>query len=268
MKNYILLLFGLCIAFPSFSQVEVGLKAGGAFYFGDLTGESSKNIHTAKGTLGLHGRYHFNPKFSVQLALNSAQVVGTDAHNVNTSTSRNLKFSTYINEISVMPEFNFVNIKIGEEAKFTTYAGTGLSFFHFTPTTSYKSSGYVRLQEIGTEGQGLPGYEEPYSQFSLAIPMTLGVKLALNDFVSLDWTILNNRYTFTDYLDDVSTVYPDFDALRASKGQRAVDLSARAPNKKAGQVRGNADTNDWFGTMTLGVSFNIGAISKKKKESK
>lgn len=265
MKNYILLLFCLCIAFPSFSQMEIGLKAGTAFYFGDLTSDNLKSMQNFKGTVGLHARYHFKSNFSVQLGYNAAQVVGTDAHDAASVTNRNLRVNTFINEVSLMPEYSFINAKIGEQARFSAYVGTGLSLFHFTPTTHYGSASYIRLVEYSTEGQGLPGYDDNYSQFSLAIPMQLGVKLAINDFVSIDWTFFNNRYTFTDYLDDVSTVYPNFDELKANRGQRAVDLSARAPNRKEGSIRGNADTNDWFGTSTLGISFNIGAISMKRK---
>jgi hypothetical protein len=94
--------------------------------------------------------------------------------------------------------------------------------------------------------------------------MTFGFRLAFNDFFSLDWCVLNNRYTFTDYLDDVSTTYPDADKLRSERGQRAVDLSFRGNEVPAGTPRGSADTNDWFGSMTLGFCFNIGAIAKKK----
>lgn len=265
MRNYILLLFGLFIAIPSFAQLEVGLKAGGAFYFGDISANNQSSIHNAKETFGLHARYYFKSNLSVQAGLNYAQIVGTDAYSAASTNRRNLSVNTFINEFSVMPEYSFLNVKIGEEAKFSMYAATGLSVFHFRPTTFYESSAYFPLQEVGTEGQGMAGYDAPYSQVSLAIPMVLGTRFAITDFVSIEWTILNNRYTFTDYLDDVSTVYPNLDQLRAEKGQRAVDLSTRGTNRKEGQSRGNADTNDWFGTATFGVNFNLGAINMKKK---
>lgn len=268
MKNYILLLFGLFIAIPSFAQLELGIKAGGAFYFGDLAADNKSSIHNSKESFGLHARYYFKSNLSVQASFNYAQIIGTDAYSAASNRYRNLSVNTFINEFSVMPEYSFINKKIGESSKFSMYAATGLSVFHFTPTTYYKSSAYIRLQEIGTEGQGMAGYDSPYSQVSLAIPMSLGTKLAITDFLSIEWTILNNRITFTDYLDDVSTLYPNLDQLRAEKGQRAVDLSTRGTNRKEGDGRGNADTNDWFGTMTFGLNFNIGAVSMKKKKGK
>ncbi|MFK7946692.1 MAG: DUF6089 family protein [Saprospiraceae bacterium] len=265
MKNYILLLFGLFIAIPSFAQLELGIKAGGAFYFGDISANNARSIHNAKESFGLQARYHFKSNLSVQASFNYAQIIGTDAYDAKTSRARNLSVNTFINEFSLMPEYSFLNVKIGEQGKFSMYAATGISVFHFTPTTYYKRSAYIDLQSIGTEGQGITGYDAPYSKVALAIPMSLGTKLAINDFISFEWTILNNRYTFTDYLDDVSTVYPDLDQLRSEKGQRALDLSTRGTNKKTGQNRGNSDTNDWFGTTTFGINFNIGAISMKKK---
>lgn len=265
MKNYILLLFGLFIAIPSFAQLELGIKAGGAFYFGDLAIDSRSSTHNAKETFGIQARYYFKSNLSLQASLNYAQIVGTDAYSAQSSRYRNLSMTTFINEFSIMPEYSFLNVKIGEESKFSMYAATGISVFHFTPTTYYRKSAYVNLQEIGTEGQGLSGYEDPYSQISVAIPMSLGARLHITDFLSLEWTLLNNRYTFTDYLDDVSTVYPNLDELRAAKGQRAVELSTRGTNRTEGDYRGNSDTNDWFGTTTVGLNFNIGAISMKKK---
>lgn len=268
MRNYILLLFALFVAVPSFAQLELGVKAGGAFYFGDISADNQSSIHNAKESFGLHGRYYLKSNFSVQASFNYAQIIGTDAYSAGAVNYRNLRVNTFINEFSLMPEYSFLNVKIGEEAKFSMYAATGLSVFHFRPTTYYRSSAYVPLQEIGTEGQGLAGYDAPYSQVSLAIPMALGTRLAITDFVSIEWTMLNNRYTFTDYLDDVSTVYPNLDQLKAERGQRAVDLSTGGLNKKEGQSRGNADTNDWFGTMTFGINFNLGAINMKKKDKK
>ena len=267
MKNFFLLLIGLLISSSAFSQVELAIKGGGAFYFGDISADNSRSFHNAKETVGLNVRYNYKPYLSFNLGYNWAQVIGTDAYSASAVNFRDLSVSTYINEISLMPEFNFLNVKIGEEGKFTAYAGTGISFFHFMPTTNYKSSSYVRLREVGTEGQGLPGYAAPYKQYSFAIPMNLGIKFAINDFFSIDWTILNNRYTFTDYLDDVSTVYPDLTELGDAKGQSAVYLSARGKEKKKGDYRGNTETNDWFGTMTVGFCFNLGAINMKKKDT-
>ncbi len=266
MKNYMLLLFCLFIAFPSFSQVDIGLRYGGAFYFGDISASNSRSVENARETIGLYGRYNVNKNFSVQLAYNWAQIIGTDAYDANATKYRNLSVNTFINEVSLMPEFNFLNFKIGEEAKVSAYVGAGLSFFHFMPTVYYQSSSYIRLQEIGTEGQGLPGYDAPYKQYSMAIPMSGGIKFAFNDLISIDWSILNNRYTFTDYLDDVSKVYPDLAALQASGGIRAVYLSTKGTERKEGDARGNSKTNDWYGTSTLGISFNIGAVNMKKKK--
>lgn len=267
MKNFYLLLIGLLFSASAFSQVELAIKGGGAFYFGDISAYNSSSFRNAKETIGLNVRYNYKPYLSFNLGYNWAQVIGTDAYRASSVKFRDLSVSTYINELTLMPEFNFFNKKIGEHGKFTAYVGTGISFFHYMPTTYYKSSSYIRLREMGTEGQGLPGYDAPYKEYAFAIPMNCGVKLAINDFFSIDWTILNNRYTFTDYLDDVSTVYPDLTELGDARGQRAVYLSAKGKDKKKGAYRGNSETNDWFGTMTVGFCFNIGAINMKKKDT-
>jgi hypothetical protein len=265
MKNIITLIAVLFFSVPAFSQIELALKGGGSFYFGDISSDNGRSIHNAKETVGLHVRYNYHPMLSFQLGYNWLKVVGTDAYSARTM-GRNLKVSTYINEVYLMPEFNFLNIKIGESGKFTSYISTGISYFDFMPTTYYGRSGYIRLQELGTEGQGLPGYAEPYKTKAFAIPMSWGVKLIITEVLSVDWTLINNRYTFTDYLDDVSTVYPDFELLEASKGKLAVALSNRSENDNLeGQKRGTPETNDWYGSMTLAFCFNLGAMDAKKK---
>ncbi|NJN78849.1 MAG: hypothetical protein HC803_11435 [Saprospiraceae bacterium] len=115
MRNLFLLLIGLLFSVSAFSQVEIGIKGGGAFYFGDISAKNSSSFNNAKGTAGLNVRYNYKPYLSFNLGYNWAQIIGTDAYSASAVNFRNLSMSTYINEISLMPEFNFLNVKIGEK---------------------------------------------------------------------------------------------------------------------------------------------------------
>jgi len=76
---------------------------------------------------------------------------------------------------------------------------------------------WVKLRPLGTEGQystldptdanyGI----KPYKVAQIAIPFGIGIRLKLNQVMdfSAEWGF---RYTFTDYLDDVSRNYVGLD---------------------------------------------------------
>ncbi|MEJ0031274.1 MAG: hypothetical protein WDO15_13250 [Bacteroidota bacterium] len=54
--------------------------------------------------------------------------------------------------------------------------------------------------------------------FQVAIPFGLGARLKLTETLDL-WADIGFRYTFTDYLDDVSKNYVDLGALKSPLAQ-------------------------------------------------
>src|SRR5690606_14355526 len=96
--------------------------------------------------------------------------------------------------------------------KFSPYLFTGISLMNFQPKARDDSGNWVRLRDLGTEGQGLPGNAEKYKLAGLAIPFGLGFKYNLG----LNWNLtaeMGYRASFTDYLADVSGYYPNPDNL-------------------------------------------------------
>jgi hypothetical protein len=82
---------------------------------------------------------------------------------------------------------------------------------------------------------------------------------------------LSGRTTFTDYLDDVSTVYPDRRNLfleRGNVGSLAVAMSDRSLSSaasstslnKTGFMRGNADNKDAFAFLEVGFLYFFGNL--------
>jgi len=77
---------------------------------------------------------------------------------------------------------------------------------------------------------------------------------------------------FTDYLDDVSTFYPDPELLASDEARalsnRTSEVAAHplaaelAPFFVKGGIRGNADANDSFMTLTFQYSYVIRGQSK------
>ncbi|HMP30076.1 MAG TPA: hypothetical protein PKD85_10775, partial [Saprospiraceae bacterium] len=122
------------------------------------------------------------------------------------------------------------------------------------------------LRNFGTEGQEV-GNE--YLRFNAGLTIGGGIKYDINREISInvEFTV---RRLFTDYIDDVSTVYPDpaiLSALRAPNGDIAQRLSRRALNPdliRTGTQRGNSKDNDTYTFLGISVMKYFGQIECPK----
>ena len=93
-----------------------------------------------------------------------------------------------------------------------------------------------KLRPLHTEGQGMEndpaGFAsgETYSPIAICVPMGFGLKKAFsgNSGIKLE---AGFRFTNTDYLDDVSNVYYDRDAIAAKYGNDAATMSGTNTGK-------------------------------------
>ena len=71
---------------------------------------------------------------------------------------------------------------------------------------------------------------------------------------------------FSDYLDDVSTVYPNVVELQALRGDMAAMLADRSgevvgePIGEQGRQRGTSSTNDAYAFFSVGLVYYIGSL--------
>ncbi len=165
--------------------------------------------------------------------------------------ARNLSFKTSIKEIYTGFELSAIDIS---KNHFTPYLFLGVSVFHFNPYTYDKNNQKIYLKLLSTEGQGLADYPErkPYKLTQAALAWACGVKYAINDYL-IAAVEFKQRKTFTDYLDDVSSSYVDYDKLLAAKGQLSVNLSYRGDELSNslsyphnGEQRGTPTEKDWI----------------------
>lgn len=258
-----------------FSQgyTEIGGHIGLSNYSGDL---SSSNIGPVVAQShfsgGAFARYNFNANFSVRGGFNFATVSGKDALSGSARLEeRNLNFSTNIYEGSLMLEMNVLKyLATISEYHFAPYVSAGIAVFSFDPTTDFEGS-RIRLQPLGTEGQGTSfAPDNPkYNLTQFNIPFGGGFKMKLAEGITAHLELVF-RWTFTDYLDDVSTVYPgDEILLSEGAGELAVLLSNRTGVPvEPGQVRGGATVNDYYATGVVGVSYAFTSLSKNNGAKK
>ena len=267
-KTYTWAALAFAILCTTTAHAQKGWEAGGwvgsSFYLGDLNTDYDFSNPGLAG--GLIARYNFNKRLCFKASANFAQVSASDADSPNAfERARNLSFESNIIDGTFQFEFNFLPYKHGDPDEFfTPYLFAGFNVFHFNPMTEYQGE-MVELRPLGTEGQ-FKG--EEYYSVSGGLSYGFGLKVDL----SYEWSLnleLNARTLFTDYLDDVSTVYADKDDILQLRNELAVALSDRsievegAPNSQIGREgtqRGNSNNNDTFITLGIGLLYYFGDV--------
>ncbi|HRY32407.1 MAG TPA: DUF6089 family protein [Bacteroidales bacterium] len=270
MKKLLITYILTCLlALTAFAQrTEVGVFAGGSYYLGDLNPD--KQFGNTSPAFGLVYRYNLSTRWALKMNGIYGTLRGDDASSSGWNKQRNLSFRSHILDFSGQIELNFFPYFTGSSKyNFSPYIFTGFSIFSFNPKAKYKGE-WVELQPLGTEGQGTTAYpgRKTYGLTQLAFPFGVGFKISVSKHVclGLEWSY---RKTFTDYIDDVSTTYPDPVQLAAEKGELTAALSNRSidipgePPIEAGMQRGNANTKDWY--SFAGVTLTIKINSSKEK---
>lgn len=246
---------------------EVGPWGGVSYYFGDLN--TNFRLDRVNPAGGLLVRYNFNERLGFSLSGNYGSVEAYDSDSKNAfEHSRNLSFKSDIWDASALFEFNFLPYFHGSRDNFfTPYIFGGLSVFRFNPEAQYfgptlngvEDGEWVELRDLGTEGQ-MKG--EEYFTVTTALTYGLGFKFDIN----YEWSInihVGARSTATDYLDDVSTTFPDQSDLLRDRGDLAVAMSNRSLDPELGkenQQRGDSNNNDTYLFGGVGVLYYFGDV--------
>ncbi len=263
MKQIIFILitfFYLSNAFSQTFQVDVGL--GAVTYNGDLQLQKFKpNNFLPAFTVGLG--YSLNDHIGINGNIIYCKISGDDKKAQKPQLiARNLNFTSTVVEGNLLLEYNLFSTTDPPLINPFFYAGIGV--FHFNPYTFDTAGNKVYLQPLGTEGQGLSQYPDrkPYSLFQFNIPFGGGIRYKLNDHISIS-AEASFRRLFTDYLDDVSTTYPDSLSLLKGNGplsvkysfrKNEIDPSARYPNDTN---RGNQSRGDTYYFVLFKLSFAL-----------
>ncbi len=245
-------------------QGDYGVTVGGAHYFGDIN--TRAELERPKPAFGLFFRKQFDNYVGVRLSVHYAQLGYSDTYSTNSyQQSRNLSFNTNIWEIAAMGHFNFFKFLPGSPGyTFTPYITLGIGAFSYDPY-AYIADKKEYLRPLGTEGQTI-GYKgrKQYGTIAMCVPFGVGVKYNVTPDVNVSFEI-GHRYTFTDYLDDVSTTFIGADKFPATgTGPTARLLQDRSyeidPNNIIGiegRQRGFSKQKDQYIIAELGVSINI-----------
>lgn len=253
---------------------DFGVRLGGTNYFGEIGGGAEEarpflldfSLDQTNFAFGGFFRYNFSRNFAGKLAINYARIEGADSLSENPNRiGRNLSFRTTLIEATLSVEYNLIQMRdlsrrSRQNVNFRTYIMLGGGVLLYYPEAQLNDD-WFSLRPLMTEGE-----ENAYNEMTIAIPAGGGAEFTFNDKFRIGLEAAY-RFTFTDYLDDVSTRYVDdpstllFDESRALHN-RSDEAFARGhsdlPSRNAygdGSVRGNPDSNDGYLMFQISVSY-------------
>lgn len=219
---------------------------GASRYFGDLM----EGFSLAHLRIGVAMSAAITYRLTDQLALRSdAQLYYIRGTHRNTHIAyNNLSFHSLNPDLSVGVQYDFWPSQ-DQNHTIIPYGIAGIGLTYLTPKATYAGTTYS-LAPLHTEGVA-------YNRLPLMLRYGIGVPLFSTDRLKGN---MEGMYTHvrSDYLDDVSTVYPD----RSSMTPIGAALSDRAPevgtaSNPAGAQRGNARRNDGYLTLSARLIYTI-----------
>lgn len=265
MKRYLLLLLfltgTLSLAAQNFLSWQYSdryfsatIGTGNNIYFGELNSANRIQQDLSHLSLGLEARLW--SKVSARAEFAYYHIRGNDKFAADSSfkKQRNLSFKSNNVEGSLQGVFYLRQYRGDYYKRWSVdpYIALGVGFTTVNPYAEYEGD-KIDLRPLQTE-------QVAYSPVAFMIPAAAGVKLRINEFVNINLE-LAYRYTFTDYLDDVSTFYPGeladplANALTNRKDEIAIINAEAYDQQVAGGPRGNPNDNDQY--LFLSVKFEV-----------
>ena len=227
--------------------LDVGIIAGGANYLGEFGGKAGERrdfiadmkMSQTRWAVGAFGRYKLTNNLAVNAGYKWIRIQGADNLSDNPSrVGRNLDFKNNIHELEARGEYYWYKVNdVGRRGwyrmDFQTYIFAGIAGFMHNP----QAIDGTKLMPLQTEGV-------KYGKFQVALPIGAGLFYTYKKIhrFGLDFGL---RFTWTDYLDDASTIYVDHNSPYANRyqdGLSTVDPSQYQP----GSPRGNPKKDDFY----------------------
>lgn len=260
----IVYIYNGCLVWSQASEVGIGI--GRTVYYGDLNSGFyfDKFIHNGGVSFQAFGKIVFEDRWGLKMNLLYGRVKGDDALSSSSwQKMRNLSFFSDIIELSICAEyFLFEYNPALLKYPVAPYISAGVGAFYFNPKARYNGIAYA-LRKLGTEGQGLVGYPDYYSNIALSFPFGGGLIFKLTDLLNLGIEV-QLRYTTTDYLDDVSTFYVSTDVFIKNNKPLTAILADRTPEylngpftRPTGAQRGGQRSNDFFSGFFINISYGL-----------
>ena len=250
----------------------VGFSLNALNYYGDLSPSPNKistDISFTRPGFALSYARRMGPRLTIQAQFMFGTISGSDSESADKNDpsngifryKRNLSFRNQIKELTVVAVIDLFENQSTymSRVKWTPYVYLGLAGFLHNPQAKApatdlqgkplsEAGSWVDLRPLGTEGQNIALNSTdvnfgntPYSLLQVAVPFGLGARFRVSEVLDLSFDI-GFRYTFTDYLDDVSKNYVDISKLSplaAAMSYRTNELyNGNPPNPQPSGIPG------------------------------
>lgn len=206
----------------------VGISLNAFNYYGDLSPSAKKlstDLSFTRPAVGGSFVHRFGPRYQLVASVMLGGIKGSDNKSADPNDNdaayryvRNLSFRNRIQELSVVGQVDLFENQATyiSRVRWTPYIYAGVAVFHHNPQAqvpdtdlqgnSFSNAGeWVDLKPLKTEGKD-------YKLVQAAIPFGIGARFRINELMDISGEF-GFRYTFTDYLDDVSGYYVDLENM-------------------------------------------------------
>lgn len=230
-------------------------------YYGDL--KDNSDIIDAQPSISLGLMTSISKIAYVRYEFSWLTLSGSDAESLEEGKiRRNLSFVSNNYEFNITWMLHLVPHarRFYQRPDYNVYGFFGLGALYYNPKAILDGKKYP-LQPLRTEGVN-------YSRFAFVIPFGIGAKRKINPFVDVvveaGW-----RKTFTDYIDDVSTVFVDNNAFTDPIAQQLADRRPEIdlPVMEAGKKRGEPSNKDAYMLISLKIEYYMPYQPSAKKRT-
>jgi hypothetical protein len=220
-------------------------------YYGDL--KDNSDLFDVKPSLTLGALYYVSKRIGVRGEFSWVTLSGSDQNSKDEGKiQRNLSFTSGNYELAVTGVVNLIpqGGRFYQRPQFNVYVFGGVGGLYFNPKAKLDGDKYA-LQPLQTEGV-------KYSRMTLIIPYGLGMKYKVSPFMNFvleaGW-----RKTFSDYIDDVSTVYKDNTTFTDPIAQKLADRRPEIglPLLEAGHKRGEPTHDDAYMLFSVKLEYYL-----------
>lgn len=240
-----------------FGVLSVQAGVGVAYYMGDLNdGVNLKHLGLGP-SVSLGALYRLTEHVSARGELRFYQVSAHQKYSKN--YQNNLSFKTFNPDINLGLQADL--FAYNRHARINPYLFGGVGVTYLNPKAKLDGTWYS-LAPLTTEGV-------KYKRLPLVFTAGIGVSYKTSERLSIGLELCNN-FVRSDYLDDVSTVYPNPDQLPSDLARRLSDRSSEIgePLRQPGWNRGSAKSKDSYLFFQVRATYLIGnraqAIERKK----
>lgn len=226
---------------------------GTASYFGDL--KDPGDLIDVKPSISAGLQFYFTPRISMRSELTYFSIKGDDESSSDQSrVDRNLSFTASNFELNAVGIVDLLPLgrRFYQRPGINIYGLAGVGVMYMNPKAEYNGVKHA-LQPLKTE-------DVSYSRFQPVIPYGLGVRFKAGPFFNIGIESIW-RKTFTDYVDDVSTVHPNkagwTDPVRVALSDRRVEGNPELSPYAPGAKRGDSTKDDAYHLLLLKIEYYL-----------